>query len=181
MVGMNNTPAIIRFIQRTTSNPWSTWEYERVPTLLVEFLCLLAGIWAAPTQSAMWLAVVSTPLSLLATEFARADRSAAARKAEIATATGIPSVVLPCARDIEQAAKNRQLITATAPIVALAASVAGANGAGITAAAIVGFIVSVVRWAAVEIYGKWRAWYRTHVPVKIPATTISTTDLETSS
>lgn len=164
---MNNLPAIIRFIKRDTKNPWETWQYERIPILLIEAMCLIAGIWAAPTRSAMWLAIVSAPLALLATEFARADRSAATLKTEIAAATGIPSVVLPCSKDIEQAAKNRQVITATAPVVALAASVAGANGAGLTLAAIVSFITSLIRWGSIEGQGSWRVWYRTHVPVKV--------------
>jgi hypothetical protein len=42
--------------------------------------------------------------------------------------------------------------------------VAGAGGAGLTRAAVVGFVVSLVRWAMVELYGVWRRWYRGHVP-----------------
>jgi hypothetical protein len=157
---------IIRFLQRNDAR--ETWEYERPVILAVELLCLIAGAWAAPTRDSMWLLLVSSmPLTLLATEFARADRSGAARKAERAAALGIPSVTLTCEADMVRVAKNRQLLAATAPIVALSASVAGAGGAGITRAAVVSFIVSVVRWAMVEAYGAWRAWYRSHVPVNI--------------
>lgn len=156
---------IVEFLQREDAH--ETWVYERRVILPVEFLCLLAGVWAAPTRDAMWLLLVSLPLALWTAELARADRSGAARKAERAAARGIPSVTLTCESAMVSVAKNKQLLNATAPIVALAASVAGAGGVGITRAAIVGFVVLVVRWAMVEAYGVWRAWYREHVPVKV--------------
>lgn len=160
---MNTPPLIIQFLQR--KHAAETWVYERPPILLVEALCLIAGILAAPTRLAALLLLVSSPLALWATELARADRSAAARKAEIADALRLPKVELTCSKDIEKAAKNKQLVTATAPVVALALSVAGAGGQGLTLAVAVGFVVSVIRWAMVEAYGPWRAWYRGHVPV----------------
>jgi cytochrome c-type biogenesis protein CcmH/NrfG len=80
---------------------------------------------------------------------------------------GIPSVTLTCETDMVRVAKNKQLLNATAPIVALSAAVAAAGFAGITRAIVVGFIVSVVRWAMVEAYGTWRAWYRARVPVQV--------------
>jgi hypothetical protein len=160
---MTTTPAIVSFLQR--DDALRTWIYERRVFFPVELLCLLAGVWAAPTRSAALLLLVTMPLALLAAEFARADRSGAARKGELATALSIPKVKLACERDLERVAKNKQLVTATAPIVALAMSVAGAGGAGLTKAAITAFVVSVVRWAMVEAYGHWRAWYRSHVPV----------------
>lgn len=155
---------IVEFLQREDAH--ETWVYERRVILPVEFLCLLAGVWAAPTRDAMWLLLVSLPLALWTAELARADRSGAARKAERAAARGIPSVTLTCESAMVSVAKNKQLLNATAPIVALAASVAGAGGAGITRAAIVGFVVSIIRWGMVEAYGVWRAWYRTHIPIK---------------
>lgn len=158
---------IVEFLQRP--NACETWVYERRIILPAEFLCLLAGVWAAPTRDAMWLLLVSLPLALWTAELARADRSGAARKAERAAARGIPSVTLTCESAMVSVAKNKQLLNATAPIVALAASVAGAGGAGITRAAIVGFVVSVVRYVMVEAYGVWRAWYRGRVPLKIAA------------
>lgn len=160
-----NTPAIIRFLQRDGAR--ETWFYERPVILFVELLCLFAGVWAAPTREAAYLLLVSMPLTLWAAELARADRSGAARKSELAAARGIPTVQLTCERDMVRVAKNKQLLAAAAPVVALSASVAGAGGAGITRAAIVGFIVSIVRWAMVEAYGVWRAWYRSHVPIVI--------------
>jgi hypothetical protein len=156
---------IIRFLQRNDSR--ETWEYERPAILTVELLCLIAGAWAAPTRGAMWLLLVSMPLSLWSAELARAERSGAARKAERAAALGIPSVTLTCETDMVRVAKNKQLLNATAPIVALSAAVAAAGFAGITRAIVVGFIVSVVRWAMVEAYGTWRAWYRARVPVQV--------------
>jgi hypothetical protein len=160
--------SIIEFLQR--KDALMTWVYERRVTLPIEALCLMAGVWAAPTRSAALLLLVTSPLALWAAELARAERSGAARKAELAAALAIPKVELACERDLEQIAKNKQLVTATAPIVALAMSVAGAGGAGLTKAAITGFIASVVRWAMVEAYGSWRAWYRSHVPVVITKT-----------
>ncbi len=156
---------IVEFMQREDAH--ETWVYERRIILPVEFLCLLAGVWAAPTRDAMWLLLVSLPLALWTAELARADRSGAARKAERAAARGIPSVTLACEAAMVSVAKNKQLLNATAPIVALAASVAGAGGAGITRAAIVGFVVSVVRYVMVEAYGVWRAWYRKRVSTMI--------------
>lgn len=158
-----NAHPIVKFLQHDDAH--ETWVYERRVILSVELLCLLAGAWAAPTRDAMLLLLVSMPLALWAAELARADRSGAARKAERAAALGIPSITLTCERDMIRVAKNKQLLAAAAPVVALSASVAGAGGAGITRAAIVGFIVSIVRWAMVEAYGAWRAWYRARVPV----------------
>jgi hypothetical protein len=159
------THPIIEFLQR--DGALMTWCYERRVILSIEVLCLMAGVWAAPTQAAASLLLVSMPLALLAAEWARADRSGAARKAELAAARGITKIKLACERDLEHITKNKQLVTATAPIVALAMSVAGASGVGLTKAAITAFVVSVVRWTMVEAYGKWRAWYRSHVPVMI--------------
>jgi hypothetical protein len=164
LASMSRHP-IVQFLQRDGAH--DTWVYERRVILAVELLCLLAGVWAAPTRAAMWLLLVSMPLALQAAELARADRSGAARKAEHAAALGIPSVTLTCERDMIRVAKNKQLLAAAAPVVALSASVAGAGGAGITRAAIVGFIVSVVRWVMVEAYGAWRMWYRARVPAFI--------------
>jgi len=143
-----------------------TWEYERVVILLLELACLVAGVLASPSRTTMLLMAIDLPRSLYATELARAVRSAAARKAERAKAMGIPEVELACSKDIERAAKNQQLMTAAQPVVGLALSVAG-SGQGFTRAIIVGFIVSVLRWASVEVYGVWRAWYRERVPVDI--------------
>jgi hypothetical protein len=157
-----NNPLVVRFLQR--SNALRTWRYERRVILVIEAACLAAGILVAPTRSAAMLLLVTAPLSLWAAELARADRSAAARKAEHAAAKGLLKVVLACEKDIEHAAKNKQLVTATAPIVALAMAVAGAGGAGIQMAAIVGFGVSATRWATVEGYSRWRRWYRKHAP-----------------
>jgi hypothetical protein len=154
--------AIVRFLQR--DGALLTWFYERRVILPIEALCLMAGVWAAPTRAAALLLLVTSPLALWATELARADRSGAARKAELAAALAIPKVKLTCERDLEQVAKNKQFVTATAPIVSLAMSVAGAGGAGLTKAAITGFAVSVIRWTVIEAYGAWRAWYRSHVP-----------------
>jgi hypothetical protein len=161
-------PLVVRFLQRPTA--LDTWRYERRVILPIEVLCLVAGILAAPTRAASMLLLVTAPLALWATELARADRSAAARKAELATAMGIPRVELACSKDIEQVAKNKQLVTATAPVVSLAMAVAGAGWAGLTLAAIVGFCASLVRWATIEDYGKWRTWYRSHVPVNTLST-----------
>ncbi len=155
------TPAIIRFLQRPGA--LRTWHYERRVQLAVEALCLLAGIWAAPTRNAALLLAITAPLALWAAELARADRSASARKTEQAAAIGLPAVELSCSKDIERAAKNRQLVTAAAPIVALATSVAG-SGIGLTKAAVVGFGTSLVRWSAIEVYGAWRRWYRKRAP-----------------
>lgn len=160
-----NTHPVIRFLQRDGAR--ETWEYERPVILSVELLCLIAGAWAAPTRDAMWLLLVSMPLSLWTAELARAERSGAARKAERAAALGFPMVTLTCEADMVRVAKNKQLLNATAPIVALSAAVAAAGFAGITRAIVVGFVVSVVRWAMVEAYGVWRAWYRARVPVFI--------------
>lgn len=156
---------IIQFLQRNDSR--ETWEYERPVILTVELLCLIAGAWAAPTHDAMWLLLMSMPLSLWTVELARAERSGAARKAERAAALGFPSVTLTCEADMVRVAKNKQILNATAPIVALSAAVAAAGFAGITRAIVVGFVVSVVHWAMVEAYGVWRAWYRARVPVFI--------------
>lgn len=156
---------IIEFLQRDDAP--ETWIYERRVILSVELLCLIAGAWAAPTRDSMLLLLMSMPLSLWTAELARAERSGAARKSERAAALGIPSVTLTCEADMVRVAKNKQLLNATAPIVALSAAVAGAGFAGITRAIVVGFVVSVVRWAMVEAYGAWRVWYRTRVPVFI--------------
>jgi hypothetical protein len=155
---------VITFLQRKGAR--ETWEYERVVILLLELACLVAGVLASPSRTTMLLMAIDLPRSLYATELARAVRSGAARKAERAKAMGIPEVELACSRDIERAAKNQQLMTAAQPVVGLALSVAG-SGQGFTRAIIVGFIVSVIRWASVEVYGVWRAWYRERVPVQV--------------
>lgn len=156
---------IIRFLQRNDSR--QTWEYERPVILTVELLCLIAGAWAAPTRDATLLLLMSMPLSLWTAELTRAERSGAARKAERSAALGIPSVTLTCEADMVRVAKNKQLLNASAPIVSLFAAVAAVGFAGITRAIVVGFVVSVVRWAMIEAYGVWRAWYRARVPVFI--------------
>lgn len=156
---------IIRFLQR--NNDRETWEYERPVILAVELLCLIAGAWAAPTRDSMLLMLVSMPLVLWGAELARAERSGAARKTEQMAALGLPLLALTCEADMVRVAKNKQLLNATAPIVTLSAAVAAAGFAGITRAIVVGFVVSVVRWAMVEAYGTWRAWYRSHVPVQV--------------
>lgn len=158
---------IIRFLKRDGAK--NTWLYERRVILPVEAICLLVGIWAAPdTRARVWLAI-TLPLALLAAELTRASRSGATRKAELAAARG-HGVVLPCEADLVRAARNLQLITATAPIVALGATVANAGLAGLTRAAIAAFVVSVIRYAMVEGYGHWRAWYRARVPVVAEST-----------
>ena len=157
-------PLIVRFLQRDGAP--ETWQYERVIILFVECMCLLAGVMAAPTNNAALLSVVTLPLALWATELARAERSGAARKSERAAAMAIPTVTLACEKQIVNAAKNKQIVTATAPIVALAMSVAGA-GTGLTRAIVAGFVVSLIRYAMVELYGVWRGWYRSHVPLSI--------------
>jgi hypothetical protein len=157
--------AIIRFLQRDGAK--ETWWYERTPILFVELLCLLAGILAAPNRAAALLLVVDLPRSLLSAEFGRSARSASARKVEMAEAMGIPAVELRCQRDIDNTAKNQQLMTAAAPVVALAMSVAASGGAGLSLAAAVGFAVSLVRYGMVEGYSPWRKWYRRQVPCRV--------------
>ena len=145
---------IVRFLQRKGAK--QTWYYERLVLLPIELLCLLAGIGAAPDiRARVWL-IITLPLAMFTAEFTRALRSGAARKAELAAARN-NNVVLPCEREIVHAARNLQLITATAPMVALGATVANAGLAGITRAAIVAFVVSVIRYALVEGYGAWRS------------------------
>lgn len=158
---------IVEFLRRNDAH--ETWVYERRVVLFVEFLCLLAGVLVAPNQTAAMLLLIDLPRSLYATELARAARSGAARKAEKANALGVAKVELACERNIEQAAKNQQIMTAAQPIVALAMTIAGSGGQGMTSAVVVGFAVSVVRLALVEGYSVWRAWYRERVPVKIAA------------
>jgi len=150
-------PFVISFLQRP--NAHETWVYERRVILCIEAVCLFAGILAAPNRTASLLLLLDAPRALYAAELARAVRSSAARKAEQAATMMIPLVRLTCEQDIELAAKRQQLMTAASPVVALALSVAGSSGQGLTLAAVVGFFVSLVRWAAVEGYSKWRAWY----------------------
>lgn len=156
--------AIVRFIQRPGALP--TWRYERRLILVIEALCLLAGILAAPPRATLVL-LVGAPFALWQVELARAARSADARKRETSEALGLPSVDLTCQRDIERAAESRQLATIAAPAVALAASVADSGGHGLTVALVVGFVTSVVRVAMVELYGPWRRWYRSKVPLML--------------
>lgn len=149
---------IIRFLARPTALP--TWRYERRVILLVEVLCQVAGILAAPTRLAALVMLVGAPFAVWQVELARAARSADARKREQAAAQGVPEVELSCARQIEEAAKARQLATVVAPVVTLATSIAAAGGQSLTLALAVGFLVSAVRVAMVELYGPWRRWYR---------------------
>jgi hypothetical protein len=170
-----NMNPIIRFLKRDGAK--DTWRYERPVILAIELLCLIAGIWAAPDARArVWLAI-TLPLALLAAELTRASRSGATRKAELAAAQG-NGIVLLCEADLVRAAKKLQLITATAPIVALGATVANTGLAGLTRAAVVGFVVSVVRYASVEVYGVWRAWYRARVPVQVDPTPLQSAALD---
>jgi hypothetical protein len=157
--------AIINFLQREGAK--DTWWYERFPILIVELLCLLAGIFAAPNRASALLLLVDLPRSLLFAEFGRAIRSGSARKVEVAEAMGIPAVEIRCQKDIDNAAKNQQLMIATTPVVALAMSVAASGGVGLSMAAGVGFAVSLVRYVMVEGYSPWRKWYRLQVPCRI--------------
>ena len=160
--------AVIRFLQRPIALP--TWRYERRVILAVEVLCQLAGILAAPTRLAALVMLVGAPFAVWQVELARAARSADARKREQATALRVPDVELTCARQIEDAAKARQLATIAAPVVTLATSIAAAGGQGLKLALVVGFVVSAVRVAMVELYGPWRAWYRSKVPPLVMVT-----------
>lgn len=156
---------IIRFLQRPGARP--TWRYERRAILAIEVFCQIAGILAAPSRLAALVMFVGAPFAVWQVELARAARSADARKREQAAAEGVPEVDLSCARDIEQAAKARQLATIAAPVVTLATSIAAAGGHGLRLALVVGFIVSAVRVAVVELYGPWRRWYRSKVPALV--------------
>jgi hypothetical protein len=159
--------ALIQFLQREGAK--TTWWYERIPILLVEAACLLAAIWAAPNRLAALLLLVDMPRSIYAAELARRSRSAASRKTELAEAMKLPQAELTCQREIDIAARNNQIMTAAAPLVALAMSVAASGGAGLTRAAVVGFVVSIVRYAMIEGYGHWRKWYRQQVPCVVSA------------
>jgi hypothetical protein len=156
------TDRILRFLQRPGALP--TWRYERRVILAFEVLCQVAGILAAPTRLAALVMLVGAPFAVWQVELARASRSAEARKREQAAARGVPEVELTCARDIEAAARARQLATIAAPVVTLATSIATAGGKGLTLALVVGFVVSAVRVVIVELYGPWRRWYRDKVP-----------------
>lgn len=159
--------ALIRFLQRDGAK--DTWRYERIPILLVEAACLIAAVWAASNRFAALLLLVDMPRSIYAAELARRNRSASSRKTELAEAMKLPAVELTCQRAIDAAARNNQIMTAAAPIVALAMSVAASGGAGLSRAAVVGFAISVIRYTMIEGYGHWRKWYRQQVPCIVPA------------
>lgn len=158
--------SLIRFLQRKDAK--ETWWYERIPILLVELACLLAAVWGAPNRLAALLLLVDMPRSIYAAELARRSRSAASRKTELAEAMKLPAVELACQRAIDAASRNNQIMTAAAPLVALAMSVAASGGIGLTRAAVVGFATSIVRYAMIEGYGHWRKWYRQQVPCALP-------------
>jgi hypothetical protein len=158
--------ALIQFLQREGAK--ETWYYERIPILLVEAACVFAAIWAAPNRLAALLLLVDMPRSIYAAELARRSRSGASRKAELAEAMKLPQAELTCQRDLDIAARNNQIMTAAVPLVALAMSVAASGGTGLTRAAVVGFVTSIIRFAMIEGYGYWRKWYRQQVPCVVP-------------
>lgn len=150
---------IIAFLQR--DGALETWRYERRFILSVEVLCLLASVVAAPTPQAAAVQMLTAPIALWAAELARADRSAAARRAERSAFFQLPPIELACDQAIERAAKNRQLVTLAWPLVTLAMSLAAVVPSAASLRAIgAGFVTSCIRLALVECYGTWRRWYR---------------------
>lgn len=161
---MNIGNAVVTFLQRPSA--LETWRYERRVFLAFEALFVAATMAAAPA-SARWVALASALVAAYTAELARADRSAAARKRERAEALGLPGIELECERDIEAAAKARQVLSILGPLLVLSATRAVLGEQGMTASGGVLFAVAVVRTAMVQAYGPWRRWYREQIPVRL--------------
>lgn len=167
-------PWVIRFLQRKSA--CATWIYERRVILFVELLCQLACILVAFTWTTKIVLLANLPFTMLALELARSSRSGAARKAETTAAMGIPAVTLHCEKDLVRDAKRQQMLSGMTPMVGLIISMVSTPNAGMVLPSITACAVSLIRWAMVEDYGRWRTWYRERVPfvMKVPLALVET-------
>lgn len=156
--------ALCLWLQRPGARP--TWVYERNVFLLVELVCVIAPITAAPNQGARVALLLSAPFTVYAAELARAARSGDVRRREREEATGASPTRLACDAELERAGLRRQRLTTLMPILLFGVALfTSPTSPHVLATSAVILATGLARAAMVNGYAAWRRAYRKVVPV----------------
>lgn len=145
-----------RFLRRDDAK--ETWEYERIPHMALELICLVAGVLVTPAGKARWAALALMVPALVQAELTREDRSSERRREEDDRKAGIKRSELHCDKRIKSRRWVRDALTWSWPVISavVAAIVAGA----VAWPVVVGLGSTIVRLVRDRVvYPGWRDWW----------------------